>query len=59
LSFDPGAYLARRARQRRRDPGFQLFLLFATQLTGAPACRETSEPFEAVLDEQAVPLAYD
>jgi hypothetical protein len=56
-AYDPGADLARRARQRRRDPGLQVFLLLAVHLAGAATGLETREPFEAILDEQAVPPA--
>src|ERR1019366_4604118 len=56
--LDPGADLARRARQRRRDPGLQVFLLLAVHLAGAATGLETRQPFEAVLDEQAVPPAH-
>ena len=55
--LDPGADLARRARQGRRDPGFQLFLLLVAHLAGAAARLETRQPFEAIREEQAVPPA--
>src|ERR1035437_1426157 len=55
--LDPGADLARRAWQHRPDPGFQLGLVLAIQLAGAAARLETRQPFEAVLDKQAVPFA--
>src|SRR5450756_2228383 len=43
--LDPGADLARRARQRRRDPGLQVFLLLAVHLAGAATGLETRQPF--------------
>src|ERR1035437_8633279 len=42
--LDPGADLARRAWQRRRDPGLQVFLLLAVHLAGAATGLERVSP---------------
>ena len=55
--LDPGADLARRARQRRGDPGFQLFLLLAAQLASAALVAEARQPLDPVLFIQAMPSA--
>jgi hypothetical protein len=53
--FDPGADLARRARQRRADVSFQSVFLCGTQKTGAAAHVEAGQPFDPALLKQFVP----
>ena len=55
--LDIGAGLARRARQRRANPCLQLVLLLAARPTGAAASLKSRQPFEAFLDERAMPSA--
>src|SRR5208282_142433 len=54
---DPSADLARRVRQGRRDPDFQLFLLLVAQLASAAADIKARQAFQTVLDKQAAPFA--
>src|SRR5271154_5682722 len=54
---DPGAYLARRARQARPDPGLQGIALLGAHFARAAAHLEAGQAFDAVLFEQLVPAA--
>src|SRR5271163_2790903 len=56
--FDPGTDLARRARQRGGDKGFQGLFLHGTQKACAAAYVKTREPLDAALLKQLV-LAAD
>ena len=49
--------MARRARQRRGDPGFQLFLLLAAQLASAALVAEIRQPLDPIHFIQAIPSA--
>src|SRR5271156_3590300 len=55
--FDPGPDLARRARQRGGDKGFQGLFLHGTQKACAAAYVKTREPLDAALLKQLVPAA--
>src|SRR5271169_2507033 len=55
--FDPGTDLARRARQRGGDKGFQGLFLHGTQKACAAAYVKTREPLDAALLKQLVPAA--
>ena len=57
LLLDPGADLARRARQRRADPGLQLVLLLGAQIARAPAHVEAGQAFDPALLEELTPAA--
>src|SRR5271169_6073778 len=55
--FAPGTDLARRARQRGGDKGFQGLFLHGTQKARAAAYVKTREPLDAALLKQLVPAA--
>src|SRR5476649_2876315 len=55
--LDPGADLARCARQGRGDPGFQLVLLLAAQLASAALVTEIRQALDSILFIQAMPTA--
>src|ERR1700719_3242212 len=54
---DPGADLARRARQGRPDPGLQSLALLGAHFARAAAHLEAAEPFDAALLEKLIPAA--
>src|SRR5271168_4318840 len=54
---DPGADLARRARQGRPDPGLQGVALLGAHLARTAAHLEAGQAFDAVLFEKLVPVA--
>src|SRR5271168_5417582 len=54
---DPGADLARRARQSRPDPGLQGLALLDAHFARAAAHLEAAEPFDAALLEKLIPAA--
>ena len=54
---DKGPDLAYRARQSRLHKGDHSGLLLVAQLASAAARLKTRQPFEAILDKQAMPFA--
>src|SRR6202041_3827606 len=54
---DPGADLARRARQGRPDPGLQSLAWLGAHFARVAAHLEAAEPFDAALLEKLIPAA--